>query len=217
MDDEEDRSLISITATVPVLPIGNHSLHVLHYGAGASLPHTAFIFPVIASTDVSTVGLGGGLEAMVKGYGLAGWNVDADLRGVGCYPTLGAKWDKTLGPFITTNTDTCVDACSGYRYVGLTNGDTCHCGNELSVEAVTSDKCNMYCVADPNLQTKCGGKYYTTVWERCCHPEVFLAPADNTWDTYTFPYPPGRAGTSNAHKNYPLQNLFDGEHTHTQT
>ena len=178
---------------LPERALGYQTLQV-ELPTGRSAKQTVIVFPHVGTPDINSTGLGGGLVVTLKNPGIGGW-MDNNRQPrlyhslihdgktytfSNCYPHNRLIAEKRLGPVLEMSTHKCMTFCKDYRFFGLQNGNTCICSNSPpSGKAVVMSKCNSYCASDFRRKgNKCGGNWYVTLFERCCHTDIYLAPEE---------------------------------------
>ena len=204
-----NHSVATLEGVVPILALGPQVLQV-ETPTGRSQEQTVIVFPYVGTPDVTSTGLGGGLVVTLKSHGIGGWIENErtpraamslirdgfKFTTSNCYPMNNLKWDKSLGPVLDMSTHKCWKFCNGYRYFGVNDGETCVCSNTPPKKAVLRTKCNKFCSADfSHKGNVCGGNFYITLFERCCHTDVYVVPTEHKavgpspWRSLSAPVP----------------------------
>ncbi|KAG7884845.1 hypothetical protein KL938_001102 [Ogataea parapolymorpha] len=83
------------------------------------------------------------------------------LSSIGCFSDIPSSY-VSKGTYTWQSSSHCSSECSAYKYIALTNGNECYCGDEEPSSSDSSNSCDTSCVGYPS--EKCGGSDAYTVY-----------------------------------------------------
>ncbi|KAG7811110.1 hypothetical protein KL921_002738 [Ogataea angusta] len=83
------------------------------------------------------------------------------LSSIGCFSDIPSSY-VSKGTYTWQSSSHCSSECSSYKYIALTNGNECYCGDDKPSSSDSSDSCDTSCDGYPS--EKCGGSNAYTVY-----------------------------------------------------